>query len=412
MLVRDSIEGERMENRGFLMENNSFLERCATGLVVAATLVFFVFSYYLPKENYDLVGMVASALSFEEQEKKQLHETVYSIVKQSLPPEHYEKIIAGNEDRVFWRSDAEAFSQNLPFYQPRILLTLPVFFAYKLGINPVHSINFITSLSVSLGVFFFYLAFCKIISIHSKFLFSFLVLLSGALDVARIGTSDSLVFFLFGLFVYLISRRMFIAVLIFPLLPAARSDMIMLVFCMFPMCYLLFKHNTTRLLLAAISSLAVYFIVNSYFGNYGWKMQFYNVNVDYVMFPADTEITVTFTMYLKALVNGLLEVPYNLPFVFFLVCFSAVAPQSVKYFYLLFNSRSKPSEYNQYNSMMICAFLAGLFVAVHYVAFPLLLNRYFSGQYFLVMLMTLAIIDHWRGLASFSSNLDAKKVSF
>ncbi|MBI3195647.1 MAG: hypothetical protein HYZ34_14445, partial [Ignavibacteriae bacterium] len=79
-----------------------------------------VYAYYKPFYNWDMIPYIASARTFEQHDKKQLHDEVYAEVKISVPTHVFSELTQG-EYRQTMLNDAEAFYQQLPFYKPKLL---------------------------------------------------------------------------------------------------------------------------------------------------------------------------------------------------------------------------------------------------------------------------------------------------
>lgn len=163
------------------------------GLVSALAIA--ILSYQLPQHNWDTLGHLGGALHFGTEDPVQLHRQTYELAKRTLPADKFLALTDGNSVRKVWSSDPQAFLQNLPFYEPRVLVTLPAYAAYKAGVNPILYMRLQSSVAAGLGVLLFTLILAGYSHALLVFLMPFLALISGVLEVARFEGADALSFF-------------------------------------------------------------------------------------------------------------------------------------------------------------------------------------------------------------------------
>ena len=360
-------------------------------ILLLSSLFLFIASYLIPQNDWDLVGHLGSAFSFEYTGSKDIHQATYKELSQSLSPDDLQEIMMGNAEREIWSNDAEAFVQVLPFYQPRVLLTLPTWISFKLGYSPVEFIRIITSLSVAFGVIFFGLIFMNYMNRLMFLIFPVVVLIAGPLETARFEGADSISFLLVSILFLLISRRNIACLIPLIILPLSRSDMVILVVCLVPLLMIVFWTMKVKVVLAILLSISSYYFVNQYFGNYGWSTQFYVVHVEYLARPAVVDINITKDIYLDALASGLILLLYDKVFLFFVVCSLLVTAKLIEV-----------SNYKWINNLMFhdisnmailywMAFGSIIFVGIHFIVFPLVHIRYFSAQYLYLGLLLLSV---------------------
>jgi hypothetical protein len=147
-----------------------------------------------PQFNWDIIPYLGATGSFEIQDKQALHASVFDELARFVPASAYQSLVTGSDYRVAVATDPEAFSQQLPFYQPRVLYIGLLFLLSKLGLNVVMVTYLISAVSVALGLWVLFVAFHRTLSGYLLLLFPVLALGMGVLDLARLSTADGLAF--------------------------------------------------------------------------------------------------------------------------------------------------------------------------------------------------------------------------
>ena len=85
-----------------------------------------------PAYNWDMLGYMALALEWQEDDPLELHRTTYELARDELPREAFGSLLVGfpREPRA---RDPEAFHEHIAFYRSRVLYTGLVFALHKLG---------------------------------------------------------------------------------------------------------------------------------------------------------------------------------------------------------------------------------------------------------------------------------------
>ena len=348
--------------------------------IVTTAILLGVTSYHLPIYNWDMMGHIGSALSFDIADKVELHTKVYSYLNPDMPRQAYPELVGeGHHEsaiRKIWASDAESYVQTLPFYQPRVLLNIPIYLLYKIGLSPIVAIHAITSVAASIGYMFFAVVFYKAIPSRVIFMsFPIVALLVGTLEVSRVETSDAIVYMLFGMFCYLAivkNKMIFVVTCAFPL---ARPDMVLVSICMLPVLYVLYPRAKKFVLLSAIIAVAFYVSVNAWSGHYGWSTNFHLVFIDYVAYPAEISPSITPGVYLDGMLSKLSLLVTNETFLFFILCAFFLVIRSANG--LIFSKMWRC----QRQLISLIALCSVVFFILHFLAFPLVLNRYFAAHY-------------------------------
>lgn len=370
-------------------------------LVVTLTgIVLFVTSLGIPQNAWDLLGHVGSMFALSETDPQVIHSLSYQAVHEALAhnPAALEDLMTGNETRVVWGTDPIAFRENLPFYQPRILITGPMWLATQLGMSPVTFLGLYTSITVAIGIYILALAFKPWLTWLSILCFPVLILLGGTLEAARMEGADALVFLLFSLLVYgLVHRKLWLLIPLI-LMQLGRSDTILLTACFTPLIVLQFWPHRLWVVLAVFAAVAAYLGTNHHFGNYGWAKQVYVAHEQYLAFPGTTDVVVTAKMYFKWFFQGLLMMVYDKTLLLFIVATFFTIPKALWLVKSTFNELRAMRVVPLNGITLLCAIALcnAAYVFLHYVAFPTIHIRYFSGQYTVQLLVILALFTHQR----------------
>ena len=380
---------ERIHRVRAYIKSDSGVGRLAWLVGLFSALAVAVGSYQLPQNNWDMLGHLGGALHFGIEDPVQLHRETYELAKQTLPADKFLELTDGNKERKAWSSDPQAFLQVLPFYEPRVLVTLPTYAAYKVGVNPIFYMRLQSSVAAGLGVLLFTLILAGYSHALLVFLMPFLALISGVLEVARFEGADALSFFGYAIVVFLFLKRSWWTLAILVLLPLTRSDMI--IYCVPALIYFacVFRERLLLVALAIAACLAVFLGVNYAFDNYGWTKQFYVVHMQYLSYPADTTVSFSFYQYITAVLRGTVHLIINYHFQFFFLMAVIVCSAC----YMRLRDRGICGVREEY-ALGLCI-LSIFFVIAHFLVFPIMHTRYFVGQYLHVIVFAAAVVSKW-----------------
>jgi hypothetical protein len=323
-----------------------------------------------------MIAYVGNAKSFEIKDDEELHNYVYTELKRSVPEAYY-KVLVGGHIREVRSNDAVSFSQHLPLYKMRFLYNALVFLLSKTGINIYQATYLVSALAVFLGIWFMFFAFKPIVDELFLIILPFIAMVFGLVNVARYSTPDGLAFMMIAMIIYLLlktHRAIFIAL---PMAVLVRTDLI--IFVVFILIYLIFSRR--QWLPETIVNLALcfisYFFVNIYFGNYGWANLITYVFIDRSTYPATLDAGISTIDYLRILNRGISELIINKQFLFY-VSITALS------FYLIYrNHRIIYHHIKLIRDIYIILLASFLYVIVHFMLYPKMLERFFAGQYIL-----------------------------
>jgi hypothetical protein len=378
------------------IKNNLAASKFAHMYIIVVSIFLFAYTFSTPIQNWDMLGYAASATSLLNTDVNYIHSTVYEQFKQYASNEEYLQLTINHSYRNVMFNDPIAFSQQIPFYKIRILFTLLILGFVKMGVNVFVASHFITTAFTCTGILVFYYAFRKYIHPYFWAVIPIFFILFGGHDVARIVTADSLAFLWVGLICYAFLEQKWLAFFTLLILSTlVRTDMLVLT-ALFTT-YLFFFHKDLRIasLITLVISVLLFIAINKYTGNYGWSAVFYYALVSDMM-ATNPEVYSTYgisiSQYFKALFSGLSLFFYDIPTLFF------EAVVTLQFSILLLENKDTTSEKSFFSRlfdspMFILTLISILYVASHYLLFPLLDSRFFVGQYLIAGLVLLVSIS-------------------
>ncbi|MBI5215392.1 MAG: hypothetical protein HY960_06525 [Ignavibacteriae bacterium] len=324
-----------------------------------------------------MIPYIAAAHSFEQHDKKQLHDKVYEEVKKSVPSHVYTELTQGDY-RQTMLNDVEAFYQQLPFYKPKLLYVWLIHALTQLGFNSITAMSILsvtTSFIASLMILLFLLH--ETSGIY-PYVFSVLIInISGLLDVARLFTPDALSACISLLAIFLLLKKKNIWVVIVLAVASIWVRVDNLLFFLLIFTYLHFfsfkdYRIATIIYFVSIALCATsYIIINYGITNYGWSTLIYHITVNKIITPENFQSPLSFLDYIVILIKRWLIQFVTNP----LLSFFLVTGFSTGYLFRLINRDSKIFIYGHITIIM------ALSIVIHFVLFPDLLNRYFVTQY-------------------------------
>jgi hypothetical protein len=253
------------------------------GYYVVCSVVLFAFSFYRPYHNWDMIIYAACARSFEVHDKEELHASTYHELEQSVPAATYRALTSGNYRQTV-SEDANAFAQQLPFYQIRVLYNALVYALATIGVNVFAATHLVSALSAIAGLWIVLLTFRPYTRAYLLFLLPPFAVAFGLLDVAKYSTPDGLAFLAVCSMAYCLVRRHPGMLVLLPLSVLVRTDLILL--ALIVTSYLIFVARQWRLAAIASVALAVagYILVNVGYGHYGLSVAYYMTFIEAVAY--------------------------------------------------------------------------------------------------------------------------------
>jgi len=280
-------------------------------------LVFLLSSWSYKNRVYDwdMPGYIGCLFQREfPTSPEKVHQYTYASIKKEASSYQYKDIsglVQPSKAVQFFKQDANAFSEQLPYYQIKIGYNFAVLFLYKLGFSPPHSVLLVSVVSYFLsGILLFFLFS---ILFPGKNILVVLLTIGililpplRALSTTPVPDMFSLLFlllFMVGLFKKWKTWEMFFIVLCIILI---RPDYII-----FALTYLatvfVFRYLTENqkksfnLVLQGILFLGLYLFIIKYYHFPGWKDVFYDTFINRRPLISAQPANFTFSYYLHFL---------------------------------------------------------------------------------------------------------------
>ena len=317
----------------------------------------------LPAYNFDLIGYVAVAASYEITDAAKLHDEVYSAVKRRAPAAQYAKLTAPG----FWKEveqNPRYLAQQVPLYNVKPLYTWLVYLVHKLGADWVRA----TVIVSSAAALFFGLLLLFWFDSPPPYYYLLAALLLAAVylpGAARLSTPDSLSALMRLAGAWLLVRgRVAAACAVFAASVLARPDNIIFDLLLFAYLGLMRRLSWRSLAAFTLATLAIYAIGGR--SPYGWPTLMVNTFVNPIANPADQAIQFSVRDYLLILRWEAIAQLYHQAPAFFALCAAFVLLRRAD---------------DIYAHLTV---VAALSVAAHFVLFPAMNTRFFLFQYAII----------------------------
>lgn len=355
---------------------------------LSASLLFFflaafalTLSIYKPYYNWDLIGYIASAKSFEEQDLKSLHSFTYDQLRNSVPDETYEKLIQGIDIRTSsYRqaisTDSSAFKEQLPFYQIRPIYTGLIYLLYKTGINIVFATHMISGVAVVAAIFFLYLMSVSFLGKPLIYAVPPLAFLFGVVDLARYSTPDGLALLAVTLTAYLyLKKRLSLLLILLPIMLGIRTDLILFAVPLLSFIIVFEESSRWKAALSILISIVAYIAIGAYWENPGWSTIFHQTLAQYLTHPISMPGTLTAQHYFHALFKGGMTLIMSRT----IVLYALVAAYSL----YLIRKRTMTTSFviTVRSPSVVLELVCLIYVISHFLAFPAADNRFLSASY-------------------------------
>lgn len=270
--------------------------------VVAAVLLF-----SSPLQNiapgayppgWDLMGYIGTVLAYQQGgDSPHVHAHAYELVKQRASLEMYYELTGATRHRdAAWHAamaaDAEAFAQQLPFYQAQPAYPALMYALNRLGLDLV-SAALVISKAAFLGLaLLIWLWLSAYLRAWPACIFTVLVMIhQPILALANRPTPDSLSALCVAAALYLFLQRHALrpALALACLSILIRPGNLLFLLLLSAAMTLGRRAMVTTILTAVMAGLAVYLIVDAWSGNYSLPVLFYHTVIGRLHYPADFE---------------------------------------------------------------------------------------------------------------------------
>jgi hypothetical protein len=357
---------------------------------VAVVLLVAIRAAMTPAWNFDVVGYVAAAVSWSESDPRKIHDRTYQELKHAAPPRAYQDITASSSYRRALSERAEYLATQIPFYtnKPGYVLLLTVFAKLNLGLAKATY-----SISVAAYIAFCALALWWLRSIdRSAWMIMISLCFAVAPPITRIAgysTPDMLSATVLGFAAFeIIARQRYplgFALLVFSAI--IRPDNI--IFSGALIIWIAWRSEQERKNRRALACIALAALLLVYVG-VGFLANAYSLGVlmkhtfvEKLYEPGSMSNSIGFGEYLTALIQGIegkgtLE-PSVMP-IFILLTILALRQLAAR----------EPQPLSDHAAQVLL--LCWTTVLLHFLAFPLLADRFFLHVYLVVTVVVASVL--------------------
>ncbi len=352
------------------------------GVVIVLTSVFFLISGITsPSYNWDVVAYVAAAYQQDGLSGKELSSATYSEIRREVDVETFKELTVGEYvDTVF--QDPQSLEQQMPFYTIKFAYIELMRLFKKTGITYTSSTYIISAIFTSASVLMIAL-FLLHFGVPMLWL-PVVAAVSGYGTIASYSTPDAMGCFFALLLVYSFIRKSKALYIVSAILPAVRTDLVIL--SSLAMAFDFFRNRSYYAVISAAAALALYFVINSIAGNYGWLNLFNFTFIKITPYPNSMEISHDAQAYLKAYVTGLQNLILSRHIMIYVF---------VSYIFIIRQGYKRLGQ--EINAITtICL----LYVAAHFALFPAYEDRFFAFPASLLFLSLLVSLFYSGSLSS------------
>lgn len=268
----------------------------------AIAIFYLVCGIVKPEMNWDVIGYVATLHYNEGLRDQKLLERTFAEVKAHTSTETFRALTEENDYRKTIYSNDVALTQQIPFYQGRVVYLQAIrTVSQNFSISFAQATYVVSATFTALTIFIlFFLLTPNLLWI--LLLFPYVLKIAGFMELSTFSTPDGTTALFAVLGLLLAMKRSLWAVLPLTILPAIRTDFIILP--AFIAAYLLWTERKLKHSLFFVLPLVVYFLVNKLFPNYGYLKVFDFTLIANNPLPAEMDVHKEIAPYLEAYKNG------------------------------------------------------------------------------------------------------------
>lgn len=360
-------------------------EKMLIGYYILFVLAIVVIGIIKPALNWDMIGYVASAKHFEISNPLELHNFVFTNLKDYVSSDMYLSLTdSGNQYRVDMATNPELFYQQLPFYEIRPIYTLSILLISKLGFNIFTATYAVSLISTVLGIFLLLFALKDKVDKGLLYILPFFLMFFGILSIAKLSTPDAMIFLSLSIFIYLFSKaKIPLLLFIMPIFVLIRTDIIIFNFLALLAIFFLYKDYKIKSLVSLAVTIALYLFINNLFHNYGWSTIFSITLIERISNPADVSLTVSIVDYARAFARGIFKSLSDRTFLGFI----SIMLLSLLLMKIFIKSFIENKE------ILVYLILPILYISIHFVLFPVTWDRFFIGFYTMTVVALLLLLS-------------------
>jgi hypothetical protein len=286
-------------------------------LYILIALSFSIYNFQNREYDWDLPGYLGCLFESEYPGNiEKIKNETYLSIRKEASLKQFDNLVGASSYRKVLFENADAFNEQLPYYQIKIGYNLLVRAFYLMGFSAPYSVLYLNSLLFFISILFFYFSL-KAIYLEYPFFVFFASVLFSSLPVlhylSRNATPDILLVLLLLVFAnFIINNKnsYFIFFIIF-LIMVSRPDYIIfgLSFYFFKILYeyfLLKKINVNNVIFIILIGTA-YFLIIKYYNYPGWKHVFYDSFIYRRNYISDQNPEFSLKTYIDIILKGIVN---------------------------------------------------------------------------------------------------------
>jgi len=280
----------------------SKLSRFAVIPYVCFFLLLSAYAVLQPEYTWDLLGYIGA--SVDNTDARAIHDAAFSAIR---PFAEKKDIQVDNPYRVDVAANPYHFAEQLPFYSIKPVYVALIKGEHRLGMpfpRAAVAISAVSNFLLALLLWYWLSSYLGGFALAASC--TLIMLSPNILELSRWATPDCLATFVAALGLYLVlERKLYFWGCSFLILDVwVRTDVLVLAGIVFLALLLRGKLDFAQFAALSLLSLASYFTINHFAGNYGWPALFYNSFLGGLTSPGETLVHFSRSAYVHQLVRG------------------------------------------------------------------------------------------------------------
>lgn len=250
-------------------------------LTAATALIVLFFGLTKPSNNWDIIGYVAVALSAEGHRGADLNKATYDSLRNKVDASTFDQLTRGDYRETVFR-DPSSLAQQLPFYRIRVAYIGSMRMVHAIGLDYPESTYVVSAVFAALSVVLLALVAGEIGAPVAAV--PLVVAFSGFVDIARLSTPDAMACCFALLTIHALIRRSPLVFVVAALLPLIRTDFLLLSLLVLGHTFVVGQRKYA--LASMTAACALYWLVTSTNGAYGWLTLFNMSLIHKTAYPA------------------------------------------------------------------------------------------------------------------------------
>jgi len=363
--------------------NNAAIKYLLSSLYFISIILIAVYAFKKPYYNWDALPYMGVTLSYDNDNPKFVHDTVYEIAKQQIPSITYNQITDTSLNyKKIMLQNATDFYNVLPFYVVKPLYTGLIYLFYKSGFSLLKATIVPSVIAYVLTGILLFIWLKTYLQLFFVFLTSLLMMLSAPmLEAVKTSSPDCLsAFLLLTALYFLIERKSLLITFLFLLLSVfARLDNI--IPCFFILSILAFTNKwkekllLKKYLLMLLILTGSYFLITSNALKFGRNLLYYPSFAKHLNLSYNANTTFSFKDYFVLFYTHIISSFFFTHFALFMLLALIIFIDKLPFGF---------SHLNFEQSLLAALILS---IAVRFILQPLIADRFYVAYYLFIIIL-------------------------